>query len=142
MEECAGSVIMPILKIELNKWTPTGGPLENTKPIENAIRYSCQSSNPELMLVPYIVGKYPLETVSWWVDNVWDPMSARQTKALVGLLNSKFWRSLPWATSTNVNIKNLLSSIHQRLRNGAKILSFQNEKKYHKFTYEGESGKP
>ena len=29
VEECAGSVIMPVMKIEMNDWTPATGPLEN-----------------------------------------------------------------------------------------------------------------
>lgn len=117
VEECSGSVILPVLKIEMNDWTPLKQPLEEVVPIENAIRYSCQGQNPELMLVPYLIGKYPLQTINWWVDQVWDPLSGKQTKALVSLLDSSLWRSLPWVTSNNEKIKSLFSSIHQRLRN-------------------------
>lgn len=49
------------------------------------------------MLVPFVLSKYPLETIIWSIDEVWDPLSSTQTKNLAKLLNGQMYRSLPWA---------------------------------------------
>ena len=115
VEECAGSVIIPIMKIEMNDWTPTSGPLESLITVKNAIAYSCQSDPPETMLLPFLIGKYPYDTILWWVNQVWDPMSTRQTESLVKLFDSDIFRSMPWATSNDEKLKTLLNAVNERL---------------------------
>jgi len=113
--ECASSVIMPIVQIEMNGWTPESQSLHETKSIKNAIYYSCQGDEPDKFLLPHLVGHYPLESVSWWVAHSWDPLSRRQTESLVHLLNSDLWRNLPWAIATDDKFKPLIEMIHKRL---------------------------
>ena len=115
VEECAGSVIIPIMKIEMNDWTPISGPLESLKTVKNAIAYSCQSDPPETMLLPFLIGKYPYDTILWWVNEIWDPMSTRQTESLVKLFDSDIFRSMPWATSNDEKLKTLLNAVNERL---------------------------
>ena len=115
VEECAGSVIMPVMKIEMNDWTPATGPLENCLPVKNAIAYSTQSDPPEVMLLPFLIGKYPYDTILWWVNQVWDPMSCKQTQSLVQLLDSSIFRSMPWATANDEKLRALFNSINERL---------------------------
>ena len=102
----------------MNDWTPLKGPLTGLDAIKTAIRYSIQPDEPGVMLLPYLVSKYPLDSISWWVSECYDPMSKKQTVALTTLLDSKFWRNMPWAVSTDEKIKILFSNIHQRIRNG------------------------
>ena len=76
-----------------------------------------QGDDPDKFLLPHLIGHYPLESVNWWVAHSWDPLSRRQTEALVDMLDSDLWRNLPWAIATDDKFKQLIEAIYKRLRN-------------------------
>ena len=115
VEECAGSIIIPVLKVEMKGWTPQTCSIEKTKTLENVIRYSIAPEEPELMLLPFVLGKYPLETVNWWVKEIYDPISSRQTKCLTEFLYSPLMKNLPWAHQEDDKMKKLAANILARL---------------------------
>ena len=115
---------MPILKVEMKGWTPDSCALEETKTIENAIRYSIAPEEPEVMLIPFVLAKYPLETVNWWIKEIYDPISTKQTKALADLLSSPLIKNLPWAHQEDSKMQKLNANVLARISQSYRIVSF------------------
>ena len=107
-------------------WTPDKCALEETKTVENAIRYSIAPEEPEVMLIPFVLGKYPLETVNWWIKEIYDPISTKQTKALADLLCSPLMKKLPWAHQEDSKMQKLNANVLARLSQSYRVITSEN----------------
>ena len=67
------------------------------------------------MLVPYVIRQYPLDTIVWSIENIWDPLSSSQTRRLTSLLGGDLFRALPWAINGDPRFEKILKAIDERL---------------------------
>ena len=89
--------------------------LEDVPSIANCFSFSCGPSDPETMLVPYVIRQYPLDTIVWSIENIWDPLSSSQTQRLANMLGGDLFRALPWSINGDPRFEKILKAVDERL---------------------------
>ncbi|ELU08053.1 hypothetical protein CAPTEDRAFT_227729 [Capitella teleta] len=120
---CLPKLFTPLVNVELINWNPLERDARNFEEMswfETLMLYGCQNASedatsPDNKLMPSLVEKTVVHKVIVLVEEVWDPLSMRQTQRLIALIR-RLVQDYPVINAENKTSQALLKAVATRLK--------------------------
>ncbi|CAF1071444.1 unnamed protein product [Adineta steineri] len=121
IEICLPKVFSPLIRKETIDWKPFEAPcraIEDHQWYQDLLFYGTKdgrNENEDFQFVPLIIEKVIIPKLTIIIENIYDPLSLKQTTNLVKIIENIF-QTYPTMTDDSKNVKTLLKSIVDRLQ--------------------------